>query len=84
MDLRIGERLKQLSGDMDSIQQKLPRPGLTPVYNLEIQDEHFNCARTNGALTPNVREVLWRSVEPSRPARIQLTFAYERELSGRN
>ncbi len=53
MDLRIGERLKNLSGDTVYVQQKLPRPGPTPVYNLEVQDEHVYYVGTNGVLAHN-------------------------------
>jgi hypothetical protein len=54
MDLRVGERLKNLSGDTVYVQQKLPRPGPTPVYNLEVQDEHVYYVGTNGVLAHNV------------------------------
>ncbi|MBL8855715.1 MAG: hypothetical protein JNK57_17235 [Planctomycetaceae bacterium] len=53
MDLRVGERLKNLSGDTVYVQQKLPRPGPTPVYNLEVQDEHVYYVGTNGVLAHN-------------------------------
>jgi len=56
MDLRIGERLKNLSGDTVWVQQKLPRPGPTPVYNLEVQDEHVYYVGANGVLAHNVGE----------------------------
>jgi hypothetical protein len=55
MDLRVGERLKNLSGDTVWVQQKLPRPGPTPVYNLEVQDEHVYYVGTNGVLAHNVK-----------------------------
>jgi hypothetical protein len=54
MDLRVGERLKNLSGDTVYVQQKLPRPGPTPVYNLEVQDEHVYYVGANGVLAHNV------------------------------
>jgi hypothetical protein len=54
MDLRVGERLKNLSGDTVWVQQKLPRPGPTPVYNLEVQDEHVYYVGANGVLAHNV------------------------------
>jgi hypothetical protein len=54
MDLRVGERLKNLSGDTVWVQQKLPRPGPTPVYNLEVQDEHVYYVGTNGVLAHHV------------------------------
>ncbi len=53
MDLRVGERLKNLSGDTVWVQQKLPRPGPTPVYNLEVQDEHVYYVGANGVLAHN-------------------------------
>jgi len=53
MDLRGGERLKNLSGDTVWVQQKLPRPGPTPVYNLEVQDEHVYYVGANGVLAHN-------------------------------
>jgi len=54
MDLRVGERLKNLSGDTVWVQQKLPRPGPTPVYNLEVQDEHVYFVGASGVLAHNV------------------------------
>ena len=54
MDLRVGERLKNLSGDIVWVQQKLPRPGPTPVYNLEVQDEHVDYVGANGVLAHDV------------------------------
>jgi len=51
MDLRLGERLKNLSGDTVWVQQKLPRPG--PVYNLEVQDEHVYYVGASGILAHN-------------------------------
>ena len=54
MDLRVGERLKNLSGDIVWVQQKLPRPGPTPVYNLEVLDEHVYYFGANGVLAHNV------------------------------
>jgi hypothetical protein len=56
MDLRVGERLKNLSGDTVWVQQKLPRPGPTPVYNLEVQDEHVYYVGANGVLAHNAGE----------------------------
>ncbi len=53
MDLRVGERIKNLSGDTVWVQQKLPRPGPTPVYNLEVQDEHVYYVGANGVLVHN-------------------------------
>jgi len=53
MDLRVGERLKNLSGDTVWVQQKLPRPGPTPVYNLEVQDEHVYYVGASGVLAHN-------------------------------
>ncbi len=49
----MGERLKNLSGDTVWVQQKLPRPGPTPVYNLEVQDEHVYYVGANGVLAHN-------------------------------
>jgi hypothetical protein len=54
MDLRVGERLKNLSGDTVWVQQKLPRPGPTPVYNLEVQDEHVYYVGASGVLAHNM------------------------------
>ncbi len=54
MDLRLGERLKNLSGDTVWVQQKLPRPGPTPVYNLAVQDEHVYYVGARGVLAHNV------------------------------
>ncbi len=53
MDLRVGERLKNLSDDTVWVQQKLPRPGTEAVYNLEVQDEHVYHVGTNGVLPHN-------------------------------
>ncbi len=53
MDLRVGERLKNLSGDTVYVQQKLPRPGPTPVYNLEVQDEHVYYVGASEVLAHN-------------------------------
>jgi hypothetical protein len=53
MDLRLGERLMNLSGDTVWVQQKLPRPGPTPVYNLEVQDEHVYYVGAHGVLAHN-------------------------------
>jgi len=39
--LAIGERLQTLGGDIRWVQQKLPRPGPEPVYNLEVQLKDF-------------------------------------------
>jgi hypothetical protein len=39
-ELQIGERLQTLAGDIHWVQQKLPRPGPEPVYNLEVHAEH--------------------------------------------
>jgi hypothetical protein len=57
MDLRLGERLKNLSGDTVWVQQKLPRPGPTPVYNLEVQDEHVYYVGASGLPEQNCRAV---------------------------
>ncbi len=61
MDLRVGERLKNLSGDTVWVQQKLPRPGPTPVYNLEVQDEHVYYVGANGVLAHNAGEDLCKT-----------------------
>jgi len=52
-ELTIGERLQTLGGDIRWVQPKLPRPGPTPVYNLEVQDEHVYYVGANGVLAHN-------------------------------
>ncbi|MBL8891049.1 MAG: hypothetical protein JNL67_13790 [Planctomycetaceae bacterium] len=52
-ELQIGERLQTLAGDIHWVQQKLPRPGPEPVYNLEVNDEHVYYVGTNGVLAHN-------------------------------
>jgi len=54
MELRVGERLKNLSGDVVWVQQKLARPGPAPVYNLEVQGELVYYVGANGVLAHNV------------------------------
>jgi len=61
MDLRVGERLKNLSGYTVWVQQKLPRPGPTPVYNLEVQDEHVYYVGASGVLAHNAGEDLCKT-----------------------
>jgi len=48
--LEIGERLQTLSGDVKVVQQKLPRPGPQPVFNLEVHDEHVYFVGEDGVL----------------------------------
>ena len=52
-ELTIGERLQTLAGDIHWVQQKLPRPGPEPVYNLEVHAEHVYYVGTNGILAHN-------------------------------
>lgn len=52
-ELRIGERLQTLAGDIQWVQQKLPRPGPEPVYNLEVHDEHVYYVGNNRVLAHN-------------------------------
>ncbi len=51
--LEIGERLQTLSGDVKVVQQKLPRPGPQPVFNLEVHAEHVYCVGQDGVLVHN-------------------------------
>ncbi len=51
--LEIGERLQTLSGDVKVVQQKLPRPGPQPVFNLEVHDEHVYFVGEDGVLVHN-------------------------------
>jgi hypothetical protein len=52
-ELQIGERLQTLAGDIHWVQQKLPRPGPEPVYNLEVHAEHVYYVGTGGVLAHN-------------------------------
>jgi hypothetical protein len=52
-ELRIGERLRTLAGDIQWVQQKLPRPGPEPVYNLEVHAEHVYYVGSSGVLAHN-------------------------------
>lgn len=51
--LEIGERLQTLSGDVKVVQQKLPRPGPQPVFNLEVHNEHVYFVGHDGVLVHN-------------------------------
>ncbi|MBL8812711.1 MAG: hypothetical protein JNM43_21275 [Planctomycetaceae bacterium] len=51
--LEIGERLQTLSGDVKVVQQKLPRPGPEPVFNLEVHAEHVYFVGEDGVLVHN-------------------------------
>ena len=51
--LEIGERLQTLSGDVKVVQQKLPRPGPQPVFNLEVHNEHVYFVGQDGVLVHN-------------------------------
>ncbi|MFM8477653.1 MAG: polymorphic toxin-type HINT domain-containing protein, partial [Planctomycetaceae bacterium] len=51
--LEIGERLQTLSGDVKVVQQKLPRPGPQPVFNLEVHYEHVYFVGEDGVLVHN-------------------------------
>ena len=51
--LEIGERLQTLSGDVKVVQQKLPRPGPQPVFNLEVHNEHVYFVGEDGVLVHN-------------------------------
>ena len=53
--LEIGERLQTLSGDVKIVQQKLPRPGPQPVFNLEVHDEHVYFVGEDGVLVHNAK-----------------------------
>ncbi len=53
--LEIGERLQTLSGDIKVVQQKLPRPGPLPVFNLEVHYEHVYFVGQDGVLVHNNR-----------------------------
>ncbi len=52
-ELAIGERLQTLGGDIRWVQQKLPRPGPEPVYNLEVHGEHVYYVGNSGVLAHN-------------------------------
>jgi hypothetical protein len=52
-ELRTGERLQTLAGDIQWVQQKLPRPGPEPVYNLEVHAEHVYYVGSSGVLVHN-------------------------------
>ncbi len=52
-ELAIGERLQTLGGDIRWVQQKLPRPGPEPVYNLEVHGEHVYYVGDSGVLAHN-------------------------------
>jgi hypothetical protein len=51
--LEIGERLQTLSGDVKVVQQKLPRRGPLPVFNLEVHNEHVYFVGEDGVLVHN-------------------------------
>jgi hypothetical protein len=53
--LEIGERLQTLSGDVKVVQQKLPRPGPQPVFNLEVHNEHVYFVGEDGVLVHNAK-----------------------------
>jgi hypothetical protein len=53
--LEIGERLQTLSGDVKVVQQKLPRPGPQPVFNLEVHNEHVYFVGHDGVLVHNAK-----------------------------
>jgi hypothetical protein len=48
--LEIGERLQVLSGDVNVVQKKLPRPAPLPDFNLEVHDEHVYFVGEDGVL----------------------------------
>lgn len=54
-DLKNGETLKSFkdSGDQKVVISQLPRPGPTPVYNLEVHGEHVYYVGQNGILVHN-------------------------------
>ncbi|MBL8890218.1 MAG: hypothetical protein JNL67_09575 [Planctomycetaceae bacterium] len=52
-ELQIGERLQTRAGNTVWVQQKLPRPGPEPVYNLEVHAEHVYYVGTSGVLAHN-------------------------------
>ncbi len=63
--LEIGERLQTLSGDVKVVQQKLPRPGPQPVFNLEVHDEHVYFVGEDGVLVHNAKSYRGPSIENS-------------------
>ncbi len=80
MDLRVGERLTNFSGDTVWVQQKLPRPGPTPVYNLEVQDEHVYYVGANGVLAHNAGEECPKSAFHGTDADSALSLLNNRKL----
>ncbi len=80
MDLRLGERLKNLSGDTVWVQQKLPRPGPTPVYNLEVQDEHVYYVGASGVLAHNAGKTYGGSLSGQTFSQAKKTLTSAAEL----
>ena len=52
-ELLGGERLLTYSGDTKRVVSKLPRPGPTPVFNLEVHGEHVYHVGVDGVLVHN-------------------------------